>query len=164
MLKLDLNLIWVVVNVIVLYILFRKLLWNRLKEVLDTRRSQIDSQYADAKKAKAKARKMKRKYKKHLETAQTEAKQIVADAQARGNAEYNRIVGEAQEQAAKVIRDAQAAAEREKSKAMEDAQAQITELALLAAAKIMGEQSGAATDSHLYDDFLTKANAGEKTE
>ena len=48
MLKLDLNLLWTVVDVLILYVLLRKFLFKPIQNVLDERQKLVDANLADA--------------------------------------------------------------------------------------------------------------------
>lgn len=154
---LDLNpvsLICVAINVFVLYLLFRIFLYNRIKNVMDKRKETLTNQFADAKKAKKRARRLKKKYERSLSSAQQEAVRIVEDAKERADSLYNRKAEEAQANAQEIIRKAQIQIENEREQAKREVQDEITRLAMAAAAKIMGETADSSTDQRLYDQFL----------
>lgn len=157
------SIICTLINLFVLYFLYRKFLYNRIQKTIDERQNMIKGQFDKAKRAKKKAHRLKVKYQKSLADAQAESARIIENAKARGEAEYNRIVDEAGERSRKMIADAQAAIEQERAKTMQDAQSQITELAMLAAAKIIGETTSANTDANLYNEFISKTGGANDT-
>ena len=55
MLKLDINLLWTVVNVLIMYALLRKFLFKPVQDVLDKRQKMVDDELANAQDAKTKA-------------------------------------------------------------------------------------------------------------
>ena len=55
MLKLDLNLLWTVVDVLILYVLLRKFLFKPIQNVLDQRQKMIEADIAAAKTSKTEA-------------------------------------------------------------------------------------------------------------
>ena len=55
MLKLDINLLWTVVNVLVMYAVLRKFLFKPVQDVLDKRQKMVDDELANAQDAKTKA-------------------------------------------------------------------------------------------------------------
>ena len=55
MLKLDMNLLWTVVNVLIMYVLLRKFLFKPVQDVIAKRQQMVDAQMADAQDAKNKA-------------------------------------------------------------------------------------------------------------
>ena len=154
------SILWVIVNVVVLYILFRVLLFNRLKAVLDARKQKVQDQFDQAAQQNEEAQKLRAQYEESLRDAREESGRIVADAKSRGEAEYNRIVAQAQTDSKDLIQKANDAIELERERARKEVQDEITGLAMAAAAKIIGGSAGASTDGQLYNEFLTKA--GEK--
>ena len=48
MLKLDMNLLWTVVNVLIMYVLLRKFLFKPVQDVIAKRQQMVDAQLADA--------------------------------------------------------------------------------------------------------------------
>lgn len=151
-----LDIIFVLINLLVLFLLYKFLLHDRVKNILQERQDAVKADYEKAAKARKKAKRTKRRYEASLADAREEAAQIIETAKGRGEAEYNRIVGEADERARKIIADAQVLIEQERASALSDVQAQINELAMIAALKILGESSNADTDSSLYDSFIAK--------
>ena len=55
MLKLDINLLYTVVNILVMYALLRKFLFKPVQDVLDKRQKMVDDELANAQDAKTKA-------------------------------------------------------------------------------------------------------------
>ena len=55
MLKLDINLLWTVVNVLIMYALLRKFLFKPVQDVLDKRQKMVDDELANAQDAKTRA-------------------------------------------------------------------------------------------------------------
>ena len=55
MLKLDLNLLWTVVDVLILYVLLRKFLFKPIQNVLDQRQKMIEADIAAAQTSKTEA-------------------------------------------------------------------------------------------------------------
>ena len=55
MLKLDLNLLWTVVDVLILYVLLRKFLFKPIQNVLDQRQKTIEADIAAAQTSKTEA-------------------------------------------------------------------------------------------------------------
>lgn len=55
MLKLDINLLYTVVNILVMYALLRKFLFKPVQDVLDKRQKMVDDELANAQDAKTRA-------------------------------------------------------------------------------------------------------------
>ena len=84
MLKIDpWNIIWTVVNLLFLYWIFKKFLFDRVMGVINQRDEMIQKQFSEAKKSQDDAESLKSDYKKKLESAKTQADQIILDARPR---------------------------------------------------------------------------------
>ena len=53
------NILWTVVNLLVLYVVFRKFLYQRVMNVIEAREEMVKKQFDDAKKSEEDARKLK---------------------------------------------------------------------------------------------------------
>ena len=138
MLHIDLTILWVIIDLIILYFILKKFLFGRVRDVIARREGQIKKSYDDAASVKTDAQALHEKYE-----ARTEAIK-------KANAEYDRILGEASDRSDQMIEEAkkkaQAAAEIERREAEE----KITDLVKNAAAKLVDSQ----TDEQMYDAFL----------
>lgn len=93
MLKIDpWNIIWTVVNLLFLYWIFKKFLFDRVMGVINQRDEMIQKQFSEAKKSQDDAESLKSDYKKKLESAKTQADQIILDARARAEAEQEKAL------------------------------------------------------------------------
>ena len=140
MLKIDpWNIIWTVVNLLFLYWIFKKFLFDRVMGVINQRDEMIQKQFSEAKKSQDDAESLKSDYKKKLESAKTQADQIILDARARAEAEQEKALERTRQEKAK------ADIASEQDKATKAAEAEIAKLAILAARKIV--KTGEANDT-----------------
>lgn len=150
MLHIDLTILWVIIDLIILYFILKKFLFGRVRDVIARREGQIKKSYDDAASVKADVQALHEKYEAQQQSAQAEAANIRTEAIKKANAEYDRILGEASDRSDQMIEEAkkkaQAAAEIERREAEE----KITDLVKNAAAKLVDSQ----TDEQMYDAFL----------
>ena len=150
MLHIDLTILWVIIDLIILYFILKKFLFGRVRDVIARREGQIKKSYDDAASVKADAQALHEKYEAQQQSAQAEAANIRMEAIKKANAEYDRILGEASDRSDQMIEEAkkkaQAAAEIERREAEE----KITDLVKNAAAKLVDSQ----TVEQMYDAFL----------
>ena len=156
MLRLDLNLLWTIVNLLIIYGLVRVFLFKPVKKILEARQAEIDSQYADAQAAQETAEKLKSQYEESLSDASKEKMQIISDAREKAGGEYDKIVSDAKAQAQRIVEDARKAAEKEQQQRMQQAQEQIADLVVVATAKLMASKGNAEADRELYNQFIAK--------
>lgn len=163
MLRLDWNLLFNIINLIVLYLLMKKFLIKPVVSIMEQRNALIEQRFLDAGQTEKKALELKSKYEEKLKVSMDESVNIIEKARQSAKLEYSRITGEADSQAEKIIDNARKTAASERERSLFEAKEQVAGLAMAAAAKIMGEQADDSRNLSLYDRFLTeKANkAGE---
>ena len=146
MLSLDLNLVWTIINLVVLYLLLRHFLFKPVMGIMEKRRQIIE----DGQDAQDDAMKMKQEYEDALKGAKQESAQIIESARSAAKNEYDRIVGEAGDKAGNIIESAKETVRVEREQTMKELQGEIAGLAVASAAKIVGRTA----DEDLYDQFL----------
>ena len=95
MLRLDSNILWTIINLLILYVIARKFLFGPVRKVLAARQAEIDKQFADARTAQEDAQKLKEQYQESLDGAEKERLDILNQARDRAGEEYERILSEA---------------------------------------------------------------------
>ena len=159
MLKLDLNLLWTVVDVLILYVLLRKFLFKPIQNVLDQRQKTIEADIAAAQTSKTEAAAA-------LTTAQDKLRNVDNEAAARREAyekqaeEKQQLLADAQKQADEIVAAGKAAVEIERQNKLREADAQATALARSMCEKLLKHNLTAQDDDQLLDDLLQKAGAG----
>lgn len=159
MLKLDWNIIWTFVNLIMLYLLMKKFLFGPVTEIMEKRTKTIEDSFAEAKSKNEEADQIKAEYEAALKQSELKAEEIVKVARERANIVYDKTVKEAEEEAAKMIANANKAIEVEKRKSMQDVEEHIIDLTMVAAAKMIGENINEETNKQMMDDFLAEVGA-----
>ena len=156
-LKLDWNLLFTLINLIVFYLLMKKFLFGPVIRIMDERKKHIEDGLNQAKNSQAEALELKQKYEAALVNARAESEQIMAGAKENAKMEYDGILKEADETAAQTMARAQQNIELEKEKTIRDLKAQVAELALNAAKKVTAANTTVSDDLNLYDQFLKEA-------
>ena len=96
MLSLDpFNLVCIIVNLIVLYILMKKFVFGRVLNVIEARQQMINEEKAGAKAVREEADRLKKEYEENLRQADETSNRIVQDARNRAQGEYSRILDRA---------------------------------------------------------------------
>ena len=131
MIKIDINLVFTIINLIVLYLLMKKFLFGPIIGVMEKRKAMIDEQFASAEKTTTEANQLKGQYEDALKSANDQAGQILEKAR--------RDISTEQEAAMKAM------------------EGKVAELAMDAASRIMGKKNDEAQDMSLYDQFLEGA-------
>lgn len=160
MLRIDLNLVWIIVNVLILYFLLKKFLIKPLDNILAKRQETVDAMLNNASARESEAMQMKEQYESQLSSVQQESDRMVEQAKKDAGFERDRILEQANAQAKDILVKARETVDLERDKAMREMETEVAALAMTAAQKILSGNSDAKSDSRLYDQFLD--TAGEK--
>lgn len=156
MLRLDWNILFNIINLIILYLLMKRFLFKPVNAILEKRQQAADAQFAEADRQKAEAKESQGHYDALVQGAEDEKKRIVADARQEASAEYGRIVSEAKDKADGIVEKAKADAENEKAAAMQQADAAVRDMVVTAAARMVAMKDAKESDRALYDKFLAE--------
>ena len=149
LLRIDWNVIFTIVNLIVLYLGLRKFLIGPVTKVMDQRKQLIEGQMADARHVNEQANELKAQS--HEESAQ-----IVEKARKSAQAEYESRMDAADAEAQRIIANAHKSIDLEREKTVQELQSQIAGLAMAATAKVLGDTDQAAQNKLMYEQFLAK--------
>ena len=83
------------INLLILYLFLKKLLFVPVKKMIDSRQKEIDDMYSDAEASKAESEKMKAEYEKKLSSATEESEEILKKATRRAQLREEEILKEA---------------------------------------------------------------------
>jgi F-type H+-transporting ATPase subunit b len=148
------------VNLLILYLLLKKLLFKPIKNMIDSRQKEIDDMYSDAEGSKESAAALKAEYEQKLARAEEESEQMLRSAQRRAQLKEEEILKEANLRAARTLERAEEQIEQEKKRAINDVKNQVSELAVDIAAAVIGRDVSSAEHETLINDFIE--NMGEK--
>ena len=132
------NLVYTIINLIVLFLLLRHFLINPVSNIMEQRRKLIADGLQNAQDTQDEANRLKAEYEEALSGAKKESAEIVDKARIDARAEYDRIVGEAGAKAGNIIENAKENVRIEREQTMKELQSQIAGLAIASAEKIVG--------------------------
>lgn len=155
MLRLDMNLVWNMVNLIVLYLLLKHFLIGPVMDIMNKRQAMIKESIESARGQEDRADELKRQYEEKLAASEEEGLKLLEESRERARAQYERIMKEAQADAEELLESSRRKAQADQEKALQQARGQIAGLVVAATAKIMNREAGA--DEALYDSFLAEA-------
>lgn len=124
-------------NIIVLYVLLRLLVWKPVRKFMAGREERIQSQLDAVAKAQADAQASQTEYKQKLAAAQTTCEQLMAEGRKQAAVSGQKILAQAQEEAGRILQQAQADAQAEKVRAMDDAKGELAHLAVELAGRVL---------------------------
>ena len=153
------TIIFTLINTLIIFLLYRFLLHNKVMAVMESRKEKINSEMKAAEDAQAKAKAMQDEYAKLLEQSKEEAAKIVSDAVKRAGERENQIIAEAQQNAAAIKQKAEESIELEKKKAVNEIKDQISDIVIMASEKVCEKEISKADNEELINKFI--AEVGE---
>lgn len=141
-------------NLLILFLIIKKLLFKPVKRVLAKRQETLDESYRAAEEANTEAQKKRDELDEKLSDAQNRADEILKDAT--DNAKYRgeKIVEEAQERADTIIRVAQNEAELERKKASDSIKREIVNVSSALTEKMLEREINTEDHRALIDSFI----------
>lgn len=164
MIKIDISLLFTIVNLLVLYLLMRKFLFGPIMRVMDKRQAIIEEGLGNARKSQKEAEELKEKYDENLRQVHVECEALLDQAKLRAQKESDLVLENAQREVQQLQDKAREDLKREKDQTMRELQTQVAQLALAAAMKVSGDKNSQEQDLELYDQFLKKAGGAYGTD
>ena len=106
MLKLDWNILFTLINLVIFYLLMKRFLFKPILKVMNERKEMINNQMQQAEDAKNEAFDLKTQYEDKLRSADEESSKIINEAKQAAKTEYGRILDKAGEDAEKMKENA----------------------------------------------------------
>ena len=146
-------------NLIILYVVLRKVLFQPVMKFMHNRTKTIENSIADAEKQKAEAIEMKAAYEEQLKTAKVESKRIIDTAVAKAETQQANILAEAQQQAEEFLAKTRKEIELEREQMLKDVRNELAGIAFAAASKILEANVDTESNRLIVDKFLDEAGA-----
>ena len=161
MLKININLIFTVINVIIIYIVLNKMLFKKKNAQHEKRAAAIDKEFELAANKQREADQLKSDYEQQLAGVEAIKQDTLREARAQADEEA-RLIKEAAESDAEQIRaNAAEQAEATKDQVLRKAEQELADLVMSATNKVAGGQKGADFDKALLDEFISEAGDKE---
>lgn len=128
------------VNFLILVLVLKHILFDKVNKIIDERNSEIIDNIATAEHKVMEADKLRESYEKEIANLENKGREIIRDAKVKADAQAKDIIQEAEDKTTALIRQTEAEIERLKKKALEDMKEEIGALAIFAAEKILEKQ------------------------
>lgn len=145
-----------IINIAVLFILLRLILWKFVVKYLSAREKRIRSEFDDIEKRRSDADELKLEYEKKLESIEVIARDQMRESQIKASTEAEEILNEAREKARVMTIDARERIAEEKERAINDAHREIAQLATDMAARILRREVSIDDSINAVDDFFSE--------
>lgn len=148
--------IWAMVNLFVMYLILKKLLFKPVMKIMDDRATTVKTQLDDAKRMQNDAKKSKMKYQEQLKNAEKDVEVIIKNAKIKAQKESDEILQKTKKEAQNIILEAKKDIEREREIMLKEVRRQVVDLAILAASKLMEVNLNSETNKQVVNNFLDK--------
>lgn len=144
------------INLVILYVFLKKLLWKPVKNMIDSRQKEIDDMYSEAEESLKSADEMRAEYEKKISSADEESEEILRRAQRRATLREEEILKEADKKAKRVMERAEEEIMLEKQRAINDVKDEVSSIALDIAEAVIERDIDKADHETLIDEFIDK--------
>lgn len=155
----ELNLATVVItviNFIILYLILRHFLFDKVNGVIDERNSSIKENIDKAETDKKEAEALKSENLKKLEESKIEGKKIVENYKQKAEKVSEGIKGEASNEAELIIERAKKEVQLEKEKAEDELKNKVVDLAVILSSKALEKSINEEEHRRLIEEFIAK--------
>ena len=142
------------INLFILYLILRKLLFKPIKNMIDSRQKEIDDMYDGAEKDRKEAEEMRQSYEEKLKSATEESEEILRTAQRRALVRTEEILKEAENDARRTRERAEEQIALEKRQAMNEIKDEVSAIAIQIAEAIVARDVDASEHEKLIDGFI----------
>ena len=147
-----------ILNIVVLYIILRKLLFKPVTKHMDNRSKKIQEALDAAEESKEMVRQMKIEYDEKIKAAKDEGQKVMEMYRNMAEKEYNSIVEEAKKEAEQMITNAKAELQVEKEQLITSIKGEISDLVLATSEKVLKKNLDDDTNRKLISEFVNNKN------
>lgn len=145
------------VNLIILYLILRKILFKPVTEFMENRTKAIQDSIEDAQNQISEAEEYKRRYEEQLKAARADGEKIIDEAVQKAAREYDRLIAEAKHEAQAIRTLARDDIQREHAQMLKEVSSQVAGLAIAVASKVIEANMDTASNKVLVDKFIDEA-------
>ena len=145
---------WTILNIIVLYVILKKILFKPVTKHMDDRTNKIEEALKAAEESKEMVKQMKVEYDEKIKAAKVEGQKVVEMYKKMAEKEYNSIIENARKEADQIIIDAKAELQVEKEQLITSIKGEISNLVLATSEKVLKKNLDDDTNRKLISEFI----------
>lgn len=151
--------IFSIINIIVLFILLKLILFKPVSNMMNARTEKIKKNITDAENNKAETERIKNEHQQQLDKLKEETASIINNAHQKAQAEAEELLKKAKHEAELLLVKAREQGEVEVQKALENVKNQVASLALQAASKVIQKNMDNEANRKLVEEFIDEVGA-----
>ncbi|MGI6587913.1 MAG: F0F1 ATP synthase subunit B [Peptococcia bacterium] len=150
------DMIWAIINFLVLLAILNKFLFKPLLKTMDARKAEIKQDLEAAAQANVEAQKTKEEYLQQMEQAKVEARQIIEKATKIGEKTKEELISQAREESAQMTEKAREMIRLEKEEALHQLRDEVSSLVVMAAGKVIDKTIDQEAHEKLIHEFIAE--------
>ena len=148
------TIIGVLLNTLILFLIIKHFLFNKVNAVLEERKNSVAKTYEDADSSLEKAKALEYEYTERISTAKDESAEILKNATKKAQSRSDEIITDAKLEAHGIVEKANSDIEKEKKRAINQIKDEISDIALSIAEKVVVKEISAKDHERLIEDFI----------
>ena len=148
------ELLWGIISFLVVLFVLTRLLFPKIRQAVEDREAQIQSDLEAAERAKAEAQKEQEGYKKQLAEARSEANRVIEDARQQAEQVRKDIIAKAERDAEQVLARAQEQIVAERNRTITELQRTVADMSIELAEKVVGRSLDDSSHRDLVDNYI----------
>ncbi len=148
-------------NLLILYLVLKKILFVPIKNMIDSRQAEIDGMYENAEAAESTANRLRCEYESKIEKASEESEEILKNAVRKAQLREEEILKNAEAQARRTLERAEEEIKLERKRAVNDIKDEVSGIAIEIAEAIIERDIKPEEHSALIDDFISNMGDGQ---
>ena len=143
-----------ILNIVILFLITRALVYKPVKKFLAARREKMETETARAREMLAEAQEKEDRYASLLSETDAEKAKLLSQAEAEARARADEILAQARNEAENMVNAVRETAEAEKNRAVKEAKNAIASLAVALSGKIMGRTASDEDARRIAEGFF----------
>ena len=152
--KLPLDLLLNILNIILLFLITRFLVYKPVKKFMQERKDRIEKEKANAEQQLREANDLKEEYSSLLADADNKAKQTILESESEARKRSSEIIEKANSDAEQIKEEARIQAKEEKENSLNNMKGEIASLAVSISEKILSREINEKDNERIVDNFL----------
>ena len=148
--------IWTMLNLVVMYVVLKKLLFKPVMKIMEDRESNIKRKIDDAEQMQSDAKVYKSRCKEQLDNAKKDGEDIAKKIEDAARVECEHMLEKTKREADKIIELARIDIAKEREVMIKEIREQVIDLSILAASRIMEVNLNDETNKQVVRNFLDK--------
>jgi len=149
---------WVAFNLLILIFVLKKILWDRVRKILDERQEVVDKTQRDADEAERLRGEIEQLRARLDEDLEARTMELMQQARSHAGKEYDRIIAEAEAKAELIVSAAHTKARQEQGAMLVEIKGQVTTTIVEAAGLLLRENMDSERNKRLLEGFISEKN------